>query len=147
MLFLPLADRRWRIPALPRSRSHYLIWAVLLSVGIALLLWRPSEMPFALSTLLTAALPEEWFFRGYFMTSVGNGSRANILASILFSLIHGLTRGWTTALLVFAPSLFYGWMYQSSRDLPLVVILHALSNLVYAMFLAEFVAIFIGNLR
>jgi membrane protease YdiL (CAAX protease family) len=147
MLFLPLLDRGWRVPSLPRSRSHHLIWAGLLISGAALLAWRPSEMPFALVTLLMAAIPEEWFFRAYFMTRLGKGIRANAIASVLFSLMHGLTRGWTVAVLVFVPSLFYGWLYQRSRDLPMLVLAHALSNLIYALFLADFVAAWAPDLR
>jgi membrane protease YdiL (CAAX protease family) len=147
MLFLPLFDHGWRIPALPRSLTHYLAWAGLFAAGIAILAWRPSETPFALTTLVTAALPEEWFFRAYFMSRLGGGMRSNVLASLLFSLLHGLTRGWIAAALVFAPSLFYGWLYQRTRDFPLLTLVHALSNLVYAVFLAQFVATFIGNLR
>lgn len=147
MLFLPLLDRGWRLPALPHSHSHYLAWGGLLLAGILLLAWRPSSAPFALATLLTAAVPEEWFFRAYFMTRIGPGWRANLAASALFSLLHGLTQGWTTALLVFLPSLFYGWLYQRTRDLPLLVLVHALSNLVYVMFLAGFVAAWVPVLR
>ena len=147
MLFLPLFDRGWQIPALPGSRSHILTWIALLIIGIAFLVWRPSETPFALATLLTAALPEEWFFRSYFMTRLGGGIRANIGASLLFSLLHGLTRDWITAALVFAPSLFYGWLYQRTRDVALLTLVHALSNLIYAVFLAQFVATSLGNLR
>ncbi|MHB8743222.1 MAG: CPBP family glutamic-type intramembrane protease [Sulfuricaulis sp.] len=147
MLFLPLWDRYWRIPALPISWLHIRVWVALLISGIALLTWRPAETPFALATLVTAALPEEWFFRAYFMTRLGNGVRANVGASLLFSLLHGLTRGWVTAGLVFAPSLFYGWVYQRTRDLPLLILIHALSNLLYAAFIAQFLATFIINLR
>jgi membrane protease YdiL (CAAX protease family) len=181
MLFLPLLDRGWKIPALPRSRIHYLAWAALLLAGIALLAWRPSEIPFALTTLLMAAAPEEWFFRAYFMTRLQtaglgpvtrmkrNGTRGtittpgfhfipsgphmlalwfpNVAASLLFSLMHALTRGWTAAALVFLPSLFYGWLYQRTRDLPLLVLLHALSNLVYVLFLAGYVATWVPDLR
>ena len=147
MLFLPLFDCGWRIPALPRSRYQYLIWAGLLAAAIAILAWRPSETPFALATLVLAALPEEWFFRAYFMARLGQGIRANALASLLFSMLHGLTRGWITAGLVFIPSLFYGWLYQRTRDMPLLTLAHALSNLIYAVFLAEFITSFIGNLR
>lgn len=147
MLFLPLFDRDWRIPALPRSRYHYLGWTGLSVVAAAILVWRPSASAFALSTLATAALPEEWFFRAYFMERMGRGIRANVLASLLFCLLHGLTRGWTAAALVLAPSLFYGWLYQRTRDVPLLALAHALSNLVYAVFLAEFVARLIDNLR
>jgi membrane protease YdiL (CAAX protease family) len=147
MLFLPLIDKYWRVPALPRSRYHYPGWAALLIAIIAILAWRPSATPFALSTLVTAALPEEWFFRSYVMVRLGQGIRANALASLLFCLLHGLTRGWVTASLVFAPSLFYGWLYQRTRDLPLVALTHALSNLIYAVFLAQFIATFTDNLR
>ncbi len=52
-----------------------------------------------------------------------------------------------TALLVFLPSLFYGWLYQRTRDLPLLVLVHALSNLVYVMFLAGYVATWAPDLR
>lgn len=95
---------------------------------------------------MMAALPEEWFFRAYFMSRVGNGLRANMIASMLFSGLHGLTRGWGAALLVFMPSLFYGWLYQRTRDLPLLVLVHALSNLVYTLFLARIVATWLPNM-
>ena len=93
-----------------------------------------------MTTLLLAALPEEWFFRAYFMTRLGGDLRANLVTSVVFSLLHGLTWGWVTALLVFIPSLFYGWLYQKTRDLVLLVIVHTLSNLVYVMFLRELLA-------
>jgi membrane protease YdiL (CAAX protease family) len=147
MLFLPLLDRGWRLPALPRSRSRYMVWAGLVIAGVALLAWRPSETPFALVMLLMAAIPEEWFFRAYFMTRLGRGIRANVVTSLLFSLVHGLARDWTTALLVFMPSLFYGWLYQHTRDLPLLVLVHALSNIIYALFLAGYVATWLPDLR
>lgn len=147
MLFLPLLDRGWRVPALPRSRAQYLIWAALLVAVLVLLAWRQAAMPFAVSTLLMAAIPEEWFFRGYFMTRLGSGLKANVIASVLFCLMHGLTRGWTAAALVFAPSLVYGWLYQRTRDLPLLVLVHALSNLVYVLFLAGMVATWAPDLR
>lgn len=140
MLFLPLLDRAWRIPSPPRFISHYLAWAAVSIAAIVLLVWQPSSLSFAQSALLTAALPEEWFFRGYFLARLSEGFRANIITSLLFSLVHGLSRDWITALLVFAPSVFYGWLYLRTRDLPLLVLVHALSNLVFAMFLAESLA-------
>jgi hypothetical protein len=114
---------------------------------LALLAWRPSAAPFALATLLAAAIPEEWFFRTYFMIRLGQGSRANIITSLLFSLMHGLTRGWTAAALVFLPSLFYGWLYQRTRDLPLLVLVHTLSNLIYVLFPAGYVTTWAPDLR
>jgi membrane protease YdiL (CAAX protease family) len=107
----------------------------LVLAGAVMLLWQPQHAGFALATLLLAALPEEWFFRAYFMVRLGTGWRANLIASVLFCLLHGLTRDWTTALLVFVPSLFYGWLYQRTRDLPLLILIHGLSNLFFATFL------------
>ncbi len=140
MLFLLLLDRGWNPPAWRLRRQNLSAIASLALAITGLVLWRLQFLPYALSTLLLAALPEEWFFRAYFMTRLGQGWRANLAASLLFSLLHGLTRGWATALLVFMPSLFYGWLYQRTRDLPLLVLAHALSNLVYAMFLARFLS-------
>jgi len=147
MLFLPLLDRGWKIPAVPRSYGHYSSWAGLLISGIVLLAWRPSEIPFAISTLLMAAIPEEWFFRAYFMIRLDGGRRANVIASVLFSLLHGLTWSWTAAVAVFLPSLFYGWLYQRTRDLPLLVLVHSLSNLAYFLFLADRMATEMSVLR
>ncbi len=98
--------------------------------------WKPVYLEPGLSTLVTAALPEEWFFRAYFMTRVGSGFPANLIASVLFCILHGLARGWPIAALVFVPSLFYGWLYQRTRDVPLLVLVHALSNIVFMMFIA-----------
>ncbi len=136
MLFLPLTDRRWMPPVLPRGPRYVIVWACLALAGGGLLLWRPQYLGFAFSTLLLAALPEEWFFRAYFMARLRGRFRSNLAASVLFSLLHGLTRGWITALLVFVPSLFYGWLYQRTKDLPLVVLVHTLSNLVFVLLLA-----------
>lgn len=138
MLFLPLFDRDWCVPALPRSRSHHLAWAGFFLSSIALLAWRPSEVPFALATFLMAAIPEEWFFRAYFMTRLGRGWHANLVASLLFSLLHGFTQGWPAGIRVLMPSLFFGWLYQRTADLILLVLVHALSNLLFVMFLAGY---------
>ena len=147
MLFLPLLDRAWKLPAFPARRGNLIASSGLALAIAGLLIWQPQSWPYALSTLFLAALPEEWFFRAYFMTRLGHGWSSNLIASLLFSLLHGLTRDWTTALLVFAPSLFYGWLYQHVRDLPLLVLIHALSNLVFMLFLAGFLATFPGYLR
>lgn len=82
-------------------------------------------------------------FRAYFMTRPqevrwGRGWRVNIVTSLLFGGLHSLTRGWMVGLSVLGPSLVYGWLYQRNRDLPLVVLLHARSNLVFVMFLGRY---------
>ena len=137
MLVFPLFDRAWRPPALSREWHHMGAWAGMLAIAMALLAWRPDYFEFALLALLLASLHEEWFFRAYFMMRIGTGWYANLITSLLFALLHGLTHDIVTAALVFAPSLFYGWLYQRTRDLPLLVLLHTLSNLVFRMFLVE----------
>ncbi len=139
MLFFPLLDPCWRPPGVPLVRRHVIGWSLVLLSVTALLIWRPGYLSYSAAMLLTAALPEEWFFRAYFMTRAGQGWQANIAASLLFSLMHGITWGWIAAVLVFIPSLFYGWLYQRTRDLPLLILAHALSNIVFMMFLAGFI--------
>lgn len=137
MLFLPLLDRRWKVPAVDARAINVVIWTVLVITMGGLLAWQPRYLNFAVSTLLFAALPEEWFFRAYFMTRLGTGWRANVMTSLLFALLHGLVWGAETAVLVLAPSLLFGWLYQRSRDLVLLVLVHALSNLIFILFLAD----------
>ena len=144
MLFYPLLDRQWRPPGLPKQIQNGAAWGVLILTAAALFAWKPIYLGPGLSTLFTAALPEEWFFRAYFMTSLGSGLPANLVASILFSVLHGLTKGWVMAVQVFVPSLFYGWIYQRTRDLPLLVLTHALSNIVFMMFIANFLTKWFG---
>ena len=137
MLFLPFLDRRWNIPAIDSRAINIAIWAILVITTGSLLAWQPRYVSFATSTLLFAALPEEWFFRAYFMTRLGTGWQANLITSLVFALLHGLVWGPTTAILVFIPSLLFGWLYQRSRDLILLVLVHALSNLIFILFLAD----------
>jgi membrane protease YdiL (CAAX protease family) len=140
MLFFPLLDRHWRLPAIPTTHRHRLTWAALGLAMVLLVAIHPTSFDTAAAALMIAALPEEWFFRAYFMARLDDhrwmrGLRANLAASLVFAFIHGLSRDWTTAFLVFTPSLFYGWLYQRTRDLPMLVLAHALSNLMFSLFL------------
>lgn len=147
MLFLPLLDRAWRPPAFSWQPVNLLATTAIAFAGIVLLFWQPQITQYALSTLFLAALPEEWFFRAYLMARIGHGWPANLSASLFFAIMHGFTHDWTTAALVLAPSLVYGWLYQRTRDLPLLVLTHALSNVVFMLFLARPLATWLGYLR
>lgn len=147
MLFYPLLDRQWRPLALPDAPWHKWAWLSALALIAALHVWRPASSNLFITTLLFAALPEEWFFRGYFMTRLGLSWRVNLLASLLFASLHGLTHDWMTAALVFLPSLAYGWLYQRTRDLPLVVLTHAVSNLIYMLGFGAWLHVWLGLLR
>lgn len=137
MLFWPLVDRRWTRPATPRGIFHILAWAAIVAGASVLLATHPAKIDYAWRTLLFAALPEEFFFRSYFMGRVGSGGRANVMTSAVFATLHVLARSSISGILVFLPSLFYGYMFQRSRDLPLVVLLHAISNLIYILWWAD----------
>ena len=139
MLFLPLLDRGWQRVPLPLGLAHLAAWIALGLIALGLLAWQPGRLSFFFATLALAALPEEWFFRAWFMTRLGRGIGANLIASLLFSLVHLLSQSPVRGLLVFLPSLGYGWLFQKSRgDLPLVILAHALSNLVYVMVLVPY---------
>ena len=141
MLFLPLFDKHWQLVSTNIRKYRITIlslccFAIWVLVGI-----NPDYANAALMTLLTAALPEEWFFRGYFMMRIERvGLRpyqANIITSLFFALLHLPTQG-LFGLSVFVPSLIYGYIYQRSRDIVLVVLLHAISNIVFFVYIQNF---------
>ncbi len=87
-----------------------------------------------------SALPEEWFFRGYLLTRLevikpGYQLQANIFSSIMFSLMHTITRGVPVGIEVFVPSLIFGLVYQKTNNIVLSVLVHAIFNLIYVAFL------------
>ena len=141
MLFLPLFDQRWQLS--PSSITQYRI--TLLSLGCVIIVLliglNPDYATAALITLLIAALPEEWFFRAYFMMRIEKKGlrpyQANILTSLFFALLHLPVQGWF-GLTVFVPSLFYGFIYQRSRDIVLIVLLHAISNIVFFVYIQDY---------
>ncbi len=141
MLFLPLFDRGWHSPKIFCSRLQLISWSLCLLAASAILFFNPAMLGIALTTLLLTALPEEWFFRGYFMSRLEragfNSLYANLGASTLFALLHVPTQG-LFGLSVFIPSLFFGWVYQRSRDLVLVILLHALSNIIFFAYIQDY---------
>ncbi|MBI3188896.1 MAG: CPBP family intramembrane metalloprotease [Gammaproteobacteria bacterium] len=157
MLFLPFIDRHWH-PPIRMRRAHQspygahgapYIWLALVVSAITLLVINPQHISTAVMILLLTALPEEWFFRAYFTTQLqkyfaGMHTRhsasawlANIAASLLFALLHTPTQGWF-GLSIFFPSLLFGWIYQQQKSLTLVIALHAMSNLVFIIYIKEF---------
>jgi membrane protease YdiL (CAAX protease family) len=131
MLAWPLFDHATAFPVLQRHRRQWVPVAVLLCVAAAILVYLPTLVWPAITTLLFAALPEEWFFRMYMQTRFGHGPVAIIASSLVFSIVHGLTQDWMMALWVFPPSLCFGWIYHATRNFPLVVLTHGAANLAY----------------
>jgi membrane protease YdiL (CAAX protease family) len=87
--------------------------------------------------LVFTAIPEEWFFRGYLLKRVERGIYGNIIVSVAFVMLHLLSQNYTIALMVFFPSLLYGWVFQKTGSLITVIMLHALSNLLFIVYLRD----------
>jgi membrane protease YdiL (CAAX protease family) len=138
MLFLPFIDRQWSIPRIRTYNNQRLFWFLFLTAIVIIFLFNTNQLNFILYTLLLVALPEEWFFRAYFLTRMkrlfSNNWTANIVTSALFAIMHVPAQGWF-GLSVFIPSLILGWLYQQRQDIVLVTLLHALSNIVYMVYL------------
>ena len=86
--------------------------------------------------LLSVALPEEFFFRGFLQDSMGRTLRVVLLVSLMFSLAHlpkAVFLGDWTSLLSFFPSVIMGWLYVKTNNIVPGTLFHLLANLVYQM--------------
>lgn len=152
LLLVPLLDRAWQLPNWNDQKSNPNITLGLLACYSLLITLDPNELYLALSLLLLIALPEEWFFRAYLMVRLKslfkdyNASNlvaawsSNITSSALFTLVHLPTQG-LFGLSVFFPSLVFGWIYQKSNSLIIIILLHAISNLVFLLYLEKLIDI------
>ncbi len=82
---------------------------------------------------LGIATAEEVFFRGYLLGIFGN-----FKTSLLFSLAHLVSFPTVNSLLVFFPSLIFGWVYIRSGSILAPILLHWSANLLYFSFVKEF---------
>lgn len=150
----PVVGRRQSNTSRTRFSNGMLISLAIIVSGLTLVWFNPQHANTALIILLFTALPEEWFFRAYALTRVEqlitdkmtNLSPhkilwlANIITSVFFALVHLPTQG-AAGLMVLLPSLLFGWLYQVYRDLPLVILLHTLSNLVFIIYIRDMLLI------
>ncbi len=89
---------------------------------------------------LTAAVPEEFFFRGWLQeTALAHHakpaflfvSRKNLLAAALFGIAHAIAFLNPLAAATFFPSLLFGWLTErSGGSVVPAIVLHAVANLV-----------------
>lgn len=92
---------------------------------------------FLMVQLLTIALPEEVFFRGFLQEQMGNTFKAVLLSSGLFTLAHlpaVVFQHDPYALFTFFPSLVMGSLYQRSANILSPVIFHFFCNVVFLGF-------------
>ena len=150
MLFLPLLDKTWHRPRVLPDIQQLWLWFGL-TVFLLIIIWlNQFQASTALTILLLTALPEEWFFRAYLLTQIERIFRdrpapladykimwlANIITSLIFALLHFPTHGWS-CLMVFLPSLAFGWIFQYYRDIILVILLHTASNIFFIIYLKD----------
>ncbi len=91
---------------------------------------------FVLITFCLVAMPEEAFFRGFLMESIGCNIRGVIISSLLFALAHGhryFINGDYLAFFTFIPSLIMGILYMKTRSILPSTIFHGLSNITLLM--------------
>ena len=150
MLFLPLLDRKWKFPALSITQAPLWLWLAIASTYLVISGLHPDHAKQALMIVLFTALPEEWFFRAYVLATTADILKnktvrltpyktmwlSNLITSSFFSLIHTPTQG-LLGLAVFFPSMLFGWLYQTYRNILLVILLHALSNLLFVLYVRD----------
>ena len=140
LLLLPFLDNQWQMPVYRRYDSQWLYLSVALVFTFLLLFLQPDLIEAIIIILLFTAIPEEWFFRSYFLQRLEAMHlakwNANIITSVVFALMHIPAQGWL-GLSVFFPSILFGWIYQRNRDLLLVILLHTIFNGIYIIYLRD----------
>lgn len=137
MLLSPYLDRGFvmRAKFYPADLKILIYISSILFSVLALVLLHEDAVFLSILILLTAAVPEEWFFRVYFQTRLGNTYRAIFLSSVVFSMAHAISISIVHGLLVFIPSLIFGYVFKVTNNFILVVLLHLASNLIYLYYI------------
>jgi membrane protease YdiL (CAAX protease family) len=110
--------------------------------------WPPEFLQSAVDQVLAIAIPEEFFFRGYFQTECdrvfGKPYRALgadwgvglPLAAAIFAACH-VVFGGPARLIVFFPGLLYGWLRARTATIAVPAAYHAVSNLLMSIMVAS----------
>jgi len=142
LLFLPFLDSTWSIPKTPSYKFKYVLWLITLGITTPILILNSSYISTAIAILFLTAIPEEWFFRAYFMAQLQKKTHntwySNIITSIFFASLHMPTQG-LFALSIIIPSLFFGWVYQRTNDIVLICLLHTLSNIIFLTYITQYI--------
>ena len=133
LLILPLLGNGFDKSLLAKldinSPYTYLILVLLLFTLLLSILTDALEI--VIRSYMYAAIPEEFYFRAFLQKSLGNNNSAIIAATLSFSLMHFITRGFLSGVMVFIPSLIFGWIFKKTENLYLVVVVHASANIIY----------------
>lgn len=144
-LLLPFIDHKWRLPQVSLGKRALISWLIITFVICLLLLLNTQQIELFIVMLFVAALPEEWFFRAYLQKRLGNSITAILVVSLMFTSMHFITNNSFVSLLVFIPSVFFGWVYKKTDDMVFVVMLHALSNLLFYINMESQIMMFFGG--
>lgn len=153
-------DRGWR--AYGRSLAYFAVVALIVfppfllcahgwQVWIAKMKWSqlavyPGIVNAALFQLLLVALPEEFFFRGYFQSAMAlifpkpwrvlgaNLGLGWIVTALVFAIAHTAVtfRWWHFS--IFFPALLFGWLRERTGSITAPVLFHAASNILMDWF-------------
>ena len=149
MLFLPLLDNNQRQLLLNINKRQIILWSfILIMIGLLVII-SATKLLVVISIICLTALPEEWFFRRYLQTGLNSYFKktstlklipssvlAIVSSSVIFTTLHIPSQGYL-GLLVFIPSLFFGYIYQLKQDLIFVILLHSLFNLFFLVFIKD----------
>ncbi len=106
----------------------------------------PDVLLFSLYQVILVALPEEYYFRGYFQTSLNAVFEKKwrilgvhlgwswIITSIVFAFAHTMItfRWWHFS--IFFPGLLFGYLREKTGRITASIICHALSNILMNLF-------------
>jgi uncharacterized protein len=107
----------------------------------------PASVFVALTGIFLTPVFEEWLFRGFVLTRLGENMPfwpANLLQALLFTLIHWPNWLWvggfhwsllTTSASILLLGLFFGWLTRRTNSIWPAVVMHFLNN---------FLAVFLG---
>ncbi len=114
-----------------------LIWIGLLLFGLHNTNHTPKNLNLLLPILVYPVI-EEWFFRGTLQPALTAYPRlkkkwkaltlANVLTSVAFASLHLISQSPLWAILVFFPSLVFGWSMERYKTLFAPVVLHVFYN-------------------
>lgn len=141
LLLLPFLENNWNITDVNFYQQKFRIGIVaLFSIFVSLSVYS-GNLEILIATLIFVAIPEEWFFRAYLLNrlslSMQHAFLANIITSMFFALLHLPVQG-LPGLLVFFPSLIFGWIYLRYKDLMLTVMLHGVSNYLFIQYFNQY---------
>lgn len=116
------------------------VWLLLALIGSPVYFLRQPLIVYIMPVLLYPII-EEWVFRGSLQPAIASKfpsqiaclpiSVANLVTSLLFAGLHFLSHPPIWAVLVFFPSLIFGWAIERYKTLAAPILLHIFYNAGY----------------